>query len=304
MNCRVCLGDAGDLAYHARCARELFGTEHVPGVDVALGKLHLLALAMVGHMSLPGAQRKIAIGLSEDRAALQLAAAGGRFLLKPQASTYPHLPENEHVTMRLARVFDIDVPPCGLVELLDGSLAYLVRRFDRPEAGGKLAQEDFCQLAGKPPHSKYDGSGELCARLVRKYATEPTIELLRLFRRLVFVWWTGNGDMHLKNFALLNGADGIVRLSPAYDLLCTRLAIPDDQLALPVCGKRDNLKRRTWLDFAAHIHLPQRAAERVIADVARALPPAIELVGRSFLPADEQATYVELLRERAATIAA
>ncbi len=304
MNCQVCLEDAGEEAYHPRCARDLFGTKAAPVVEVDLGKLHTLALAMVGHTSLSGVQRKISLGLSADRATLQLAVDGGRYLLKPQASTYPNLPENEHATMQLARLFEIEIPQCGLVTLLDGSLAYLVRRFDRLAEGGKFAQEDFCQLAGQSPRAKYQGSAELCARLVRRYASEPTIALLHLFRRLVFVWWTGNGDMHLKNFALLTGADGIVRLSPAYDLLCTRLAIPDDQLALPIGGKRDRLRRASFLELAAHMRLPARAAERVLAEVGRTLERAVALVQRSFLPAEAQADYVSLLRTRATALAA
>ena len=103
-------------------------------------------------------------------------------------------------TGRPVEIAGVEHPACGLLTLADGSLAYVVRRFDRPDGGGKLRQEDFCQ-----------------------YATEPAVESLKLFRQMVFCWWTGNGDMHLKNFSLLTGPDGTVRLSPAYDLLCTRV---------------------------------------------------------------------------------
>ena len=95
-----------------------------------------------------------------------------------------------------------------------------------------------------------------------------------------------------------------MRLSPAYDLVCTRLAIPDDQLALPISGKRDRLRRHSFLELAAHMRLPARAAERVLADVARRLEGAVALVERSSLPADAQVDYVSLLRIRAATLLA
>ena len=74
--------------------------------------------------------------------------------------------------------------------------------------------------------------------------------------------------MHLKNFSLLCGEDGLHRLSPAYDLVCTRLVIPDDQLALPVGGKRERLTRHDWLDFAKYAGLPERSAQRVVATIA------------------------------------
>jgi hypothetical protein len=75
------------------------------------------------------------------------------------------------------------------------------------------------------------GLGE--GRQVGVRASEALVELLELFRRMVFSWWTGNGDMHLKNFSLPAGADGIHRLSPAHDLLCTRLAIPACSVSRP-----------------------------------------------------------------------
>jgi serine/threonine-protein kinase HipA len=140
--------------------------------------------------------------------------------------------------MVLAGLMGIETAPLELVRLRDGTLAYLTVRFDRPPEGGKLRQEDFCQLSEKSPKEKYEGSAELCARIVRKYASEPLVEMLKLYRLMVFVWWTGNGDMHLKNFSLLASRDGLQRLSPAYDQLCTCLVIPDDPLALTVGGKK------------------------------------------------------------------
>src|SRR5205807_741367 len=99
---------------------------------------------------------------------------------------------------------------------------------------------------------KYDGSAELCIRLLRKYASEPLIEVSKLYRLLLFVWWAGNGDMHLKNFSVLASSGGLQRLSPAYDLLCTRLVISDDPLALPVLGKRDKVTRKTWVELGEY----------------------------------------------------
>jgi serine/threonine-protein kinase HipA len=272
-------------------------------VDVELAKLHTVAQAMVGHTSISGIQRKISVGLSIDRATLQVAAEGGSFILKPQAQTFPNLPENEHVTMRIGALAGIEIPPCGLVHLRDDSLAYIVRRFDRTPRHGKLLQEDFCQLAELSPKQKYEASAERCARVVRDYATEPVIEMMKLFRLIVFTWWCGNGDMHLKNFSLLRGTDGVYRLSPAYDMLCTSLVIPGDPLALSVSGNKEDVRPREWRAFAQYCGLPEKAAARAIADVRDALAPAVELVGRSLLPADMKERYTELLTKRAKSLA-
>lgn len=299
--CWICLDEleGATTLYHPRCLKTLFGTTTPPVVEVELAKLHTLALAMVGHTSLSGVQRKISVGLNQDRTTLQVAIEGGRFLLKPQAQTFPHLPENEHLTMKLAKLVGIDVPPCGLVRLRDDSVAYVVARFDRPHGGGKLRQEDFCQLAEQPPKNKYEGSAELCVRLVRKYASEPLVEILKLYRLLVFVWWTGNGDMHLKNFSLLAAPDGLQRLSPAYDLLCTRLVITEDPLSLSVQGRKDGLTRAAWLRFAEYCQIGPRAAERVLDTMAGSLDEALGLVSRSPLPLELRESYAELLTARA-----
>src|SRR5262245_47799500 len=127
--CWACLGPVAEgTRYHDRCLRELFGVARVPVIDVELAKLHTLALAMVGHTSLSGVQRKISMRLVSEARTLQVAAEGGRFILKPQAHTFPSLPENEHVTMRIAARAGIEIPPCALVELKDGTRAYLVKR--------------------------------------------------------------------------------------------------------------------------------------------------------------------------------
>lgn len=297
-SCGICLEPVEtDGGYHPRCLRDLLGMPALPAIEVELAKLHTLALAMVGHTSLSGIQRKISVSLSTDRSTLQVAVEGGRFILKPQTQTAPAFPENEHTTMRLAELSGIEIPPCGLVPLKDGSIAYLVARFDRPRGGGKLRQEDFCQLLEMPPRNKYRGSAEKCMAVVKRCASEPLIEVLKLYRLFVFAWWCGNGDMHLKNLALLSGADGRTRLSPAYDLMNSQLVIADDPLALSVCGKKSNLDRKRWLAFAEHSGLRRPAAERVLNRQREVLGEAVELLRRSWLPDDLREPYEEVLRK-------
>lgn len=297
--CRICLENVrGEGNYHTRCLRRLFDSAKVPQLDIELGKLHTAALAMIGHTSLSGIQKKISVGLSADRATLQVESHGGRYILKPRTETYPHLPENEHVTTQLAKLFGIEVAPSGLVSLKGGSLAFVVRRFDRIAGGRKLRQEDFCQLAEKSPKEKYEGSAEFCVRLLRKYATEPMVEILKLYRLMLFIWWSGNGDMHLKNFSLLTDEDGIIRLTPAYDLVCTRLVIPNDSLALPIMGKKDRLDRTDWLNFAHYGKLPEKSAARALDELVAAADEATALIYRSFLPADQKLEFADLVTAR------
>jgi serine/threonine-protein kinase HipA len=292
----------GARDYHPACLQVLFGTDSLPAIDMDLARLHTLALAMVGRVSLSGVQRKLSVRLDDPRATLQLALGDSRYILKPQAGTFPELPENEWLTQRLAPLVDIEVPPSALVRLADGSAAYVVKRFDRRDDGSKRAMEDFCQLSELPPAGKYDGSAERCAKIVRRHASEPLIEVLRLFRQFVFAWWVGNGDMHLKNLALLRADDGRWVLSPAYDQLCTRLVIPDDTLAMTVCGKRDNIGRGTWRECAERFGIGPRAGIAVLDTVAAALPEALERVAAAPLPESMRTAYADLLRARTASL--
>lgn len=291
--CAACLQPSED-GFHARCRREVFGSDRIPAIDVDLARLHTIGLAMVGRTSLSGVQRKLSLGLSTDRATLRVSLQGEQYILKPASDRFPALPQNERVSMRILEALGLSIPPLGLLPLADGSLAYIVRRFDR-NAGHKRRQEDFCQLSLRPPKDKYRGSAELCAKIVRRFATEPGIELRRLFRRLVAGWLIGDGDLHLKNLSLLQGDDGRHRLSPAYDAVATRLYIPNDRLALPVRGRDDGLDGVTWRRFAVDVGLPARAAARVLGELSDRRAHALALLPHAGLPAALEAAYRALL---------
>lgn len=250
--CRICLQPTADHPpYHPACLESLFGSPLLPRLEFSLPSLMRLATDMAGKMSISGVQEKVSLKLSEDRSQLEVAPSNGRYILKPEPSRFAFVPQNEHLTMSLARLVGIEVPPFGLFELADGVVAYLIKRFDRGDDGTKLPIEDFCQLAGKPLRDKYEGSGELCVRILRQFASEPLIEIRKLFKMLLFSWCVANGDQHLKNFSLFTHAGGMRRLAPAYDLICTRLPIPSDRsLALSIGGKKSNLSRTLWLEFA------------------------------------------------------
>ncbi len=256
-----------------------------------------LAAEMAGKMSISGVQEKVSLRLSDDKSRFEIAPTGGRYILKPEPSRFAFIPQNEHLTMRLAELVGIEAPPLGLVELRDKTMAYLIKRFDRLDDGTKLQVEDFCQLDQKPIRDKYQGSGELCVRILRKYASEPLIEIRKLFKVLLFSWWVSNGDQHLKNFSLLRTTEGRWRLAPAYDLVCTRLPIPSDRdLAMPICGKTSNFTRQLWLDFARYGQIPERAAARLLQEQIHALEPSLRFIETSFLPDEMKFQYQEIVR--------
>ncbi len=302
--CAISLGATrGDADCHEGCIESLFGTAVLPAIDVSLSELQKTAAKMAGKMSISGVQEKVSLKLSSDKAKLIVAATGGRYILKPESSRFSALPQNEHLTMRLASLVGIEVPSFGLLRLRDNSLSYVVKRFDRADDGSRLRVEDFCQLSAKPSRDKYSGSAELCIRCLRRYASEPLVQVRSLYKLLLFGWWVGNGDMHLKNFSLITGADGIGRLAPAYDLVCTKLVIPNDSLALSVGGRNKNLTRRGWLAFAEYCKLPEKAAKRIIDEQIKALEPSLKLISKSFLSDEMKTEFEGIIRDTTAILA-
>lgn len=297
---------------HPACSRRLFGTDRPPVLDLTLEALYRLAgHALTGFV--PGVQPKMSLTrlFRNGRDTLTLRSGQCTYLAKPQVPEYRALPENEALTMAMAAAAGIETAPCGLLPLASGELCYVTLRMDRLEAGKeglKPAQrpmEDFCQATEHPTRRKYKGSMELVARTLRRLSDDPGRDLAELLRRTLFIFLSGNADMHLKNFSFLQ--DGHTRrLAPAYDLLSTRLVISErddpEELALPLNGKKNRLKREDFALFARNIGLNDRQFQAACDALAARLPVLFDLVRKSFLPGDLKEAYGELLRERSARL--
>jgi serine/threonine-protein kinase HipA len=256
-------------------------------------------------ISIQGVQPKLSAILSVKHQRFELVSRGARFILKPQHPDFPSVPENEDLTMNLARSAGIDVPVHGLIYGADGQLTYWIKRFDRVGKNQRLATEDFGQLLSEPRETKYTGSLEKVAQVVSSHCTFPVLQRERLLRLVLFSFICGNEDQHLKNFSLLTTSEGQVQLSPAYDLLNSAILLRDpEETALPLRGKKRRLKRADFLDYYAGDRLQLRAqvVERMLQEFQLALPDWPRLIRRSFLPADQQIKYEELLLERTARL--
>jgi len=169
-------------------------------------------------MSIQGVQPKLSTILNIRDGRFEIVDRGGRYILKPQHQIFFQMPENEDLTMRLAELIDLEVPIHGMIWSKDNSLTYFIKRFDRKGQKDKIPVEDFAQLAGLSRDTKYNLSMEKLIEIVNKYCTFPAIEKVKLFKLVIFCFLTGNEDMHLKNFSIIN-KDGKIELSPCYDLV-------------------------------------------------------------------------------------
>ena len=261
------------------------------------------AIARASKMSIQGVQPKLSSRLNVAKGLFEIVDTGGEYILKPQ-SEFAEVPENEDVTMRLAASIGIEIPLHGLLYSADSSLTYFIKRFDRA-AGKKLAIEDFAQLSGKTRDTKYDSSMEQVIHIVDTYCTFPLLERVKLFRLTLFNYLIGNEDMHLKNFSLIRRDDKI-ELSPAYDLVNTTIAVGgvEEEIALPIAGKKRNLSRSDLVDYFGFNRLGLR--DRVVNDQLLRIQNAAQgwrtAVAAGFLSENAKEKYQALLSERMAKL--
>ncbi len=301
---RPLAAEAGS-AFHPACSRRLFGTPRPPVLARTWSELDALAKSTIlRRISVPGVQPKLSLHLERGRtgapARLTLVGLDGDYILKPPSTRWPHLPEAEHCAMLLARACGISVAESGLIRLDSGELAYICRRMDRSR-GALRHMEDFCQILGKVTAQKYNGSMEQIGKAIRIHSDAPGLDAVRFFELGLFCFLTGNSDMHLKNFSLLENDSGGWELSPAYDLVPVRLVLPEDpeELALTLNGKKNRLRRSDFLALAESLRLAPRQTERAFARMVSAvrdhLPGALSA---SFLPADMQDALAALVTSR------
>ena len=192
-------------------------------------------------MSISGVQEKFSIVLDKNKLRLINEGESGTYILKPipgSGRRANQMPANEHLTMQIARqVFGIETAENALIFFKNGAPAYITKRFDVKEDGTKWAQDDFASLALRTPqthgeHYKYSGSYMELFELIKRYLPAYRLEAPKLFKVLLFNYLFSNGDAHFKNFSLLETPMGDYRLSPAYDLLNSRIHIEDKDFAL------------------------------------------------------------------------
>jgi serine/threonine-protein kinase HipA len=255
-------------------------------------------------LSLAGAQDKLPVVLENDELFLPLGRTASTHILKLPNREFRGLVDNEHFLLELSHEVGLPTVRSRRWELPTGSdpaHALLVERFDR-SGGRRLHQEDLCQATGAPPSRKYESDGgpslvDVIA-VLDAASTEPT-DVVRLVKWQAFNIATGNNDGHAKNVSLLR--EPVVRLAPAYDLVCTRAwdALGKD-LAFRVGGARDAgaTGPHAWRIFAEQARLSPKLVLDAAAEVATSVAERSRLVAERLMDegCDARAIRCALLR--------
>jgi serine/threonine-protein kinase HipA len=288
--------------FHTECSLAFFGTETTPIIEYSLDEMNTLAKKVVERsVSVPGVQAKLSMSLlNEDKTDSRLTVVGtlgGNYIFKPPSKDYEEIPANEHLTMKMADLFNIDVMPHSLIKLASGELSYITKRIDRAEDGTKIHMIDMFQVT--EAFDKYRGSMERIGKAIEAYADNTLLDKLRFFELTIFSYLTGNNDMHLKNFSMIKTSYGW-SLSPAYDLLNTVIVNPEDteELALTIAGKKKKITLQNFLDFGTDLGLSKKQINRVFNRFKEFKKDALSVVGESFLSDDMKVEYKAILETR------
>lgn len=266
---------------------------------------------------LSGAQIKAPMFLDNEGGLVAATNLPFTHILKPAGTSgFEQMPIVEWLCVELGNRVGFSTPRIALVEMPDDMpAALLVERFDiREDASDmrRMALEDFCSILGVPAEDKYKGTIERMARSLRGISTDPSADIETLFARALFAWLIADGDMHLKNVAVLKTAQPgardfeSVRMAPLYDALTTRVfpGMKEDHMALKLAGKDDRLDFKDFETLARTIELPLTNAKAIVSELSSKLEIALdevklpELMVGNRIAASVAATVVEITRAR------
>lgn len=313
----------GYSSYSPRVLRRMFGgkkVSHMLPYDPPQRSEDVAELFMENRkrISISGVQEKLSLVL--DKSGLRVTYEGeqGSYILKPiprDLKKVNQVPANEHLTMQIAsQVYGLETAEAVLVFFQDGTPAYLTKRFDVKPDGQKRGKEDFATLAGKTsfntgPDFKYEYNYEAAGKLMRDFVPAWRVEIEKYFVLVVFNYLFANGDAHLKNFSLLESDNGDYRLSPAYDLVNTRLHVDDTDFALSGGLFADNFRSERWQirghacaadfqEFGRRIGVMESRVDKLLTPFIEKQPAVESLIGRSFLRDDSKRGYLMTYRTK------
>ncbi|SHK43615.1 serine/threonine-protein kinase HipA [Fibrobacter sp. UWH5] len=315
--CHSCLKET-PRDFCPACAKRLFGVKKFNAtLDFSLPEIKSNK-GSIRRISISGAQPKFSLMVNEGR--LESTENGGTFILKPAVEglfdNTKDMPANEHLTMQMARqIFKIDAADNALVYLKDGTPAYITKRFDVLPDGNRICQEDFAQVAGLTPgengsNYKYDFSYQQIADLMKQYVSTYPTDVEKYFRLILFNYLVCNGDAHVKNFSIYSpNADGVYKLTPAYDLLNTSLHVQEfgrtalelfvDDFETEFLKANGFYGKPDFMELARRIGIKEIRAKRFIAETCSHLREMDAMIDRSYLSKQGKALFKAQVEDRA-----
>ncbi len=242
------------------------------------------------HFSLAGVQMKFSMREKDGHYHLAESGVLGDWIIKTPSIKHKFVPLNEFTAMRLAEMAGVEIPDIRLVKvdslknlpainLPNEQFAFAIRRFDRADEK-RIHMEDFAQVLVKYPYQKYSGANyEQIGKVLYQYTGDSLKNVQQFARRLLVNILLANGDAHLKNWSLIYPDTMTPELSPAYDIVTTRVYMGNEKkYALNMAKNKDWYKVlfthfKVWANKS---DIPWKAIKPQLADTldrARTLWP-------------------------------
>lgn len=305
--CLYCYEPLNDLKldFHPACCRKFFEKPIPPVLNYTEGQMLDLGRKVIKSQSaVTGVQPKLSLAIEKlkskdipDR--FTIVGLWGRYILKPPSAHFKELPELEDLTMHLAELSGIESVPHSLIKLKSGSLAYITKRVDRTK-DNKIHMEDMCQLTERLTEHKYKGSHEQIGKAIIKFSENPFLDIINYFEQVIFSFLTGNADMHLKNFSLINKTKSGYTLCPAYDMVPTALVVEGDmeELALNLNGKKRKINRNDFIVSMNRFEIESKSIKNIFEKFQNSLSMWIEFIQTSFISDKMKDSFIELINQK------
>ncbi|MFC1796594.1 type II toxin-antitoxin system HipA family toxin [Pseudomonadota bacterium] len=230
-----------------------------------------------------GVQPKVVV--PEERGTLTLPS----LIVKSGNTEYPNIAINEYVCMSIAKEAGLKTPEFWTS---DDHQLFIMRRFDILESGDRLGMEDFSVLMGRPGDKKYVGKYESLLRAAHLYA----IDITHMYEQIVLSLIIGNGDAHLKNFAITyQEISGTFKLSPVYDVVCTR-AYGDMTTALSINKSRE-YPSRAYLEKLGN-QFGVREPREILDRIGEAVDAVCGSFAETLITLNAQAIHTSIIENR------
>jgi len=305
--CLYCYDQLGEETseFHNACSRKIFGNPSPPELPYSEDEMLQLAEKVIRSQStVTGVQPKLSLEIDkiskkDEPQKFTIVGLWGGYILKPPTKQYKFLPEIEDLTMHLAELSGIEVVPHSLIRLSSGNLSYITKRIDR-KSGTKIHMEDMCQLTERLTEQKYNGSYEQIGKAIVKYSANPGLDITNFFEQVLFSFLTGNADMHLKNFSLIDNPEMGYILCPAYDMVASALVVSGDEeeLALTLNGKKKKIRKKDFVEAINRFNVDSKAVENIFNKFRLTHKKWYDLIDISFLPKEMKEKYLTLINER------
>ena len=287
----------GTTLLHPPCAKMVFGVNYLPVVDLEPDEIPVPQPLENGRQSISFVQPEIHLTFNRYFKEMEKKGRKPGYIFKPAVEGIPRVPELQNLALGIAARLGIAVPRHSLIRLKDGSTTGLIlKRFDRIK-GEKIRTKTFTRLLNK--EHIHDGSLEDIGAKIWKISQIPGLDVQLFFEMILLSFLIGHSDLHFDKFSILYDEKRNVRLAPMKDLVSTKLLFPnEDDFALPMLGKTDNITGDDLAAFARHLDIPQKAYDKMVLRFFDGKRSIGRLIKHSILDMNDKIKFEDIVNDR------